>query len=123
MQVRTDKQREVMAGHDGTWVAHPALVPIATAIFNEYMPQPNQLYKRREDVKVRCTTVVGGWLLHVTGCHMLSDATCYLMRRWHDLMRQPAQVYMGVAGCTTLQCLQLATASLFGCSAMNILLS
>eukprot|EP00775_Hariotina_reticulata_P005060 gene5060-5301_t len=51
-KVRTDKQREVMAGHDGTWVAHPALVPIATAIFNEYMPQPNQLFKRREDVKV-----------------------------------------------------------------------
>jgi malate synthase len=42
--VRADKLREVRAGHDGTWVAHPALVPVARAVFDEYMPTPNQLH-------------------------------------------------------------------------------
>lgn len=42
-KVRQDKLREVTDGHDGTWVAHPGLVPIAKAIFDEYMPQPNQI--------------------------------------------------------------------------------
>ncbi|KAL9552510.1 Malate synthase, glyoxysomal [Mucor bainieri] len=51
-KVRADKLREVTAGHDGTWVAHPDLVKIALEVFNEHMPQPNQLFKRREDVSV-----------------------------------------------------------------------
>ena len=38
-RVRADKLREVGAGHDGTWVAHPALIPIARGIFDEHMPQ------------------------------------------------------------------------------------
>jgi len=42
-RVREDKLREVKAGHDGTWVAHPGLIPIAKSIFDEYMPKPNQL--------------------------------------------------------------------------------
>jgi malate synthase len=42
-KVRADKLREVKAGHDGTWVAHPALVPVAKAIFDDGMPGPNQL--------------------------------------------------------------------------------
>jgi malate synthase len=49
-KVRADKLREVQAGHDGTWVAHPALVPVALAIFDEHMPRPNQLDRLREDV-------------------------------------------------------------------------
>jgi len=49
-KVRADKLREVKAGHDGTWVAHPALVPIAQAIFDEHMPAPNQLGVLRDDV-------------------------------------------------------------------------
>jgi len=49
-KVRADKLREVKAGHDGTWVAHPALVPIAQAIFDQYMPAPNQLEVARADV-------------------------------------------------------------------------
>ncbi|HEY5970694.1 MAG TPA: malate synthase A, partial [Pseudoxanthomonas sp.] len=51
-RVRADKLREVTAGHDGTWVAHPALIPIARGIFDEHMPKPNQHEVRREDVKV-----------------------------------------------------------------------
>ena len=72
--VRADKLREVRAGHDGyaplffppfplridladnvsssTWVAHPALASIASEIFNKHMPTPNQLFRRREDVKI-----------------------------------------------------------------------
>ncbi|HEY9513995.1 MAG TPA: malate synthase A [Rhodanobacter sp.] len=51
-KVRADKLREVHAGHDGTWVAHPALVPVAQQIFDQYMPTPNQLGVLREDVHV-----------------------------------------------------------------------
>ena len=42
-RVRQDKLREVRAGHDGTWVAHPGLVPIAKTVFDEYMKRPNQI--------------------------------------------------------------------------------
>ncbi len=51
-KVRADKLREVQAGHDGTWVAHPALVPVAQEIFDQYMPAPNQLSVLRKDVSV-----------------------------------------------------------------------
>ncbi|CAM5255450.1 malate synthase A [Rhodanobacter lindaniclasticus] len=51
-KVRADKLREVQAGHDGTWVAHPALVAVAQEIFDQYMPAPNQLGVLREDVQV-----------------------------------------------------------------------
>ena len=49
-KVRADKLREVQAGHDGTWVAHPALVPVAKDIFDRHMPSPNQLHVKRDDV-------------------------------------------------------------------------
>ena len=51
-KVRADKEREVSDGHDGTWVAHPALVPLAMEIFDEHMPGENQLDRLREDVHV-----------------------------------------------------------------------
>ncbi|MGO4221679.1 malate synthase A [Lysobacter sp. TAF61] len=51
-KVRADKLREVTAGHDGTWVAHPALIPLAREIFDERMPTPNQRHVLREDVWV-----------------------------------------------------------------------
>ncbi len=50
-KVRADKEREAGDGHDGTWVAHPGLVPVAMEIFDRLMPAPNQLNKKREDVK------------------------------------------------------------------------
>jgi malate synthase len=46
-KVRRDKLREVKAGHDGTWVAHPGLVPVAKEIFDKYMPEPNQISAQR----------------------------------------------------------------------------
>ncbi len=52
-KVRQDKLREVRAGHDGTWVAHPALVPVAREIFEKYMPEPHQIRRvPREETRV-----------------------------------------------------------------------
>jgi malate synthase len=51
-KVRADKLREVTDGHDGTWVAHPGLVAVAKAVFDQHMPGPNQLARTRDDVVV-----------------------------------------------------------------------
>lgn len=52
-KVRVDKEREARAGHDGTWVAHPGLVPIAMEIFDTHQPDANQIETRpRLDVSV-----------------------------------------------------------------------
>jgi malate synthase len=51
-KVRADKEREAGDGHDGTWVAHPALVPVAMEVFDRLMPGPNQLHRLRDDVRV-----------------------------------------------------------------------
>jgi len=68
-KVRADKTREVAAGHDGTWVAHPALVKVALEIFNDKMTGPNQYHIRREDVNVTAldllnTNIPGGITEH-----------------------------------------------------------
>jgi malate synthase A len=51
-KVRADKLREVRAGHDGTWVAHPGLVPVAKQVFDEHLKGPNQIHLKREDVRI-----------------------------------------------------------------------
>jgi malate synthase len=51
-KVRADKRREATAGHDGTWVAHPGLEPIARAEFDQAMPTPNQMNVLRDDVEI-----------------------------------------------------------------------
>jgi malate synthase len=51
-KVRADKEREAGDGHDGTWVAHPGMVQLATDAFNAIMKSPNQIDKKREDVNV-----------------------------------------------------------------------
>jgi malate synthase len=51
-KVRADKEREAGDGHDGTWVAHPDLAPIALEVFDRLMPQANQLDRLREDINV-----------------------------------------------------------------------
>jgi len=51
-KVRQDKEREANNGHDGTWVAHPGLVPVALEIFNRVMPQPNQKDKKLENISI-----------------------------------------------------------------------
>jgi malate synthase len=52
-KVKADKEREATYGHDGTWVAHPGLVPVAKEAFDRLMPAANQIAtKRRDDVSV-----------------------------------------------------------------------
>ena len=51
-KVRADKLREVLDRHDGTWVAHPGLVPIAREVFEAHASGPNQLDRLRDDVRV-----------------------------------------------------------------------
>ncbi len=58
-KVREDKEREAGDGHDGTWVAHPGLIPIAREIFDEQLgDRPNQLHRLREDVSVTAAELV-----------------------------------------------------------------
>lgn len=51
-KVRADKKREATDGHDGTWVAHPGLVPIARQEFDAVMQEANQIARKRQDVNV-----------------------------------------------------------------------
>ncbi|MDW3206994.1 MAG: malate synthase A [Alphaproteobacteria bacterium] len=51
-KVKADKEREANDGHDGSWVAHPGLVPVALEAFNAVMKQPNQIDRQRDDVTV-----------------------------------------------------------------------
>jgi len=51
-RVRADKEREAANGHDGTWVAHPALVPVAREVFDRVMPGPNQIERKLDDLRV-----------------------------------------------------------------------
>lgn len=50
--VKADKEREASFGHDGTWVAHPGLIPVAMEVFDRLMPTPNQRHVLREEVQV-----------------------------------------------------------------------
>lgn len=63
-KVKADKEREASNGHDGTWVAHPGLVPVALEVFDRLMPGPNQIARQRDDV-----TVTAADLLRVPDGH------------------------------------------------------
>jgi malate synthase len=57
--VRTDKEREVKQGYDGTWVAHPDLVPVAREVFEQGLGgAPNQLSRQRPDVSVSASELL-----------------------------------------------------------------
>ncbi|MGH8583908.1 MAG: malate synthase A [Gammaproteobacteria bacterium] len=83
-KVRADKEREVLDGHDGTWVAHPLLVPVAQAVFDKHMPGPHQIHKRREDVRVSAAdllTLPEGSITLAGLRHNISAALLY-MESW-----------------------------------------
>jgi len=61
-KVTADKEREAGDGHDGTWVAHPGLVPVAKTVFDKLMTGPNQIARKRQDV-------------HVTAAELIAPAT------------------------------------------------
>ncbi|MBA6155351.1 malate synthase A [Tenacibaculum sp. S7007] len=51
-KVYNDKLQEAKNGHDGTWVAHPGLVKVAMDVFNEAMPNANQIDKKLEELSI-----------------------------------------------------------------------
>ena len=92
-KVRLDKLREVQAGHDGTWVAHPGLIPIAKAVFDEHMPGPNQISRRRDEVRVTAAD-----LLRVTG----GDITLQGLRTNIDVGIQYLEAWLQGNGCVPI---------------------
>jgi len=56
--VRADKEREAGDGHDGTWVAHPGLVPVAMEVFNRLMPTANQVERERPKVDMKASDLL-----------------------------------------------------------------
>jgi malate synthase len=80
-KVRADKEREAADGHDGTWVAHPGLVPIAREVFDQLMPQANQIARQRDDVAVSAQdllAVPGGTITERGLRHNLNVGVLYL---------------------------------------------
>jgi malate synthase len=57
-KVLADKEREAADGFDGTWVAHPGLVPVAKGVFDRVMPNANQIERKREDVCVKAAELL-----------------------------------------------------------------
>lgn len=92
-KVRLDKLREVKAGHDGTWVAHPGLVPIAKKVFDEGMPTPNQISIKREPV-------------HITAKDLLTPADGTITEaglRWNiDVGLQYLEAWLRGVGCVPI---------------------
>jgi malate synthase len=92
-KVRQDKLREVRDGHDGTWVAHPGLVSVALEVFNEHMPQPNQIDRQRDDV-------------HVTASDLLTPSEGTITEqgvRWNlKVGIQYLEAWLGGNGCVPL---------------------
>lgn len=83
-KVRADKEREAKDGHDGTWVAHPGLVAIAQEEFDNYMPTPNQIDKKREDVQVTAVDLLTIPEDHITenGLRLNLDVGIQYMAAW-----------------------------------------
>ena len=58
VKVRADKEREANDGHDGTWVAHPGLVAVALEAFDKVMKTPNQIDRKREDIRITAQDIL-----------------------------------------------------------------
>jgi malate synthase len=86
-KVREDKERESRDGHDGTWVAHPDLVPLATEVFDEVLgSEPHQIGKQRDDVVVKAgdllnVNVEGGQVTDA-GVRMNVDVAIQYLASW-----------------------------------------
>jgi malate synthase len=101
-KVRRDKLREVQAGHDGTWVAHPGLVPVAKEIFDKYMPEPNQISPtKNEDKKATVRTsrpILAQDLLEVSTGDITEEGL-----RWNvDVGLQYLHSWLGGLGCVPI---------------------
>ncbi len=100
-RVHRDKLREVGAGHDGTWVAHPALVAVARDVFDTYMPTPNQIANKRLDVEVSASDLLpdGGGIRTLEGVRVNVRVGLQYLEAWlrgngcvplYDLMEDAA---------------------------------
>jgi malate synthase len=85
-RVRQDKLREVKAGHDGTWVAHPGLVPVAKTVFDEYMPGPNQIARRNPGIRIQASDLLAVPEGEITrkGLEMNIDIGLRYLAAWLD---------------------------------------
>jgi malate synthase len=92
-KVRQDKLREVKDGHDGTWVAHPGLVPVAKEIFDAHMKGPNQLGNLRPDVQAAREDL----LRPPTGTRTEAG-----LRQNVDVALQYLEAWLGGQGCVPL---------------------
>ncbi len=83
-KVRQDKLREVKAGHDGTWVAHPGLIPIAKTVFDDYMTGPNQidLVKPHVDISAADLIAVPGGEITEDGLRLNVDVGIQYLEAW-----------------------------------------
>jgi len=92
-KVRQDKLREVTAGHDGTWVAHPGLVPIAKEVFDTHLKTPNQINIKRPDVQIKSKD-----LLTIPGGQITEDGL-----RWNiDVGLQYLESWLRGTGCVPI---------------------
>ncbi len=84
--VKLDKEREASWGHDGTWVAHPGLIPVALEAFNRLMPTPNQVHNKRDDVKVVAADLVKipEGTITEAGIRMNINVSIQYMASWLD---------------------------------------
>jgi len=100
-KVRADKEREAGDGHDGTWVAHPGLVPVAMEIFDRLMPTPNQLHRTLDDVEVKAADLLAipAGTITESGLRNNVDVSIQYMAAWlggngcvpiHNLMEDAA---------------------------------
>jgi malate synthase len=100
-KVRADKEREAGDGHDGTWVAHPGLVPVAMEIFDRLMPTPNQLHRTLDDVEITAKDLLAIPAGSITeaGLRQNVDVSIQYMAAWlggngcvpiHNLMEDAA---------------------------------
>jgi malate synthase len=86
-KVREDKELESRNGHDGTWVAHPDLVPLATEVFDQILgDRPHQIDKQRDDVVHEETALldvtVGGGTITDSGVRMNVDVAIQYLASW-----------------------------------------
>ena len=97
-KVRRDKLREVKAGHDGTWVAHPGLVPVAREIFDKYMPEPNQISAKEKSTQQTHRTVQARDLLEVPKGDITEEGL-----RWNiDVGLQYLRSWLQGSGCVPI---------------------
>jgi malate synthase len=97
-KVRRDKLREVKAGHDGTWVAHPGLVGVAKEIFDKYMPEVNQISSNGRPDKTSNPSVQAKDLIEVPKGEITEEGL-----RWNiDVGLQYLYSWLGGLGCVPI---------------------